>query len=576
MTWQRRWNAWLAETHGSLFELTRHFLRQMLSTELVSSREHLDRFLIGVLAALPGLGAILPRVYFHKYSFLRTADYQLYLSAVRADRLFFVSMSMLLIGFATVLLWQSLFPSRRDYLVLRSLPLSLSNIFLGRFISVLLVEGLLIVDANITISLAFPLASQNGQSYWQYAFAHGVATMSAGVFVVFAMMALQGVLMNLLPARWFEAVSVFLQAIFLLGSFLAVPLAFSLPNLYREIEAHPAWMTYVPPGWFLGIYEELLGAGNEYYRSLASSGARALAAAIAVSLLAYFVSYRRYAARATTLLHNNAAPTFGRAAGWLRSICFPHSEQEAVAGFAAATLRRSRPHKLLLVVYLGVAAAIALDSAGTFGMMHRGIFQSRGGFLEMQVVLAVPFMVSMLIVYGLLHVFRLPSEPRANWVFQMADHEGAADFLAPVSKSLAFAAVLPVAMITPFATAYALGWRIAVLHTIVASLVALIIAESKINDWDRIPFTCSYVAGKRPFFQTASMAGLVFTLLTTFVTGIEGVMLRNGGVAIYVTIGLLLFWYFRKVRAREEFWRQSRVVFEEDMNEYMRLGITGE
>ena len=135
MTVRHRIRAWLAETHGGLFELTRHFLGQLLSTELISSRDHLDRLVVAVLTVLPGIGFVLPRVYFHKYGFLRTQRPDLYLPAVRADRLFFLSMSMILIGFATVLLWQQLFPSRRDYVVLRSLPLKISDIFLARFAS---------------------------------------------------------------------------------------------------------------------------------------------------------------------------------------------------------------------------------------------------------------------------------------------------------------------------------------------------------------------------------------------------------------------------------------------------------
>ena len=207
-------------------------------------------------------------------------------------------------------------------------------------------------------------------------------------------------------------------------------------------------------------------------------------------------------------------------------------------------------------------------------MVRHGVFHSRDHSMETQAVLAVPFMVSMLLIYGLLHVFRVPTEPRANWVFRMAECHDASHFLPPVSKAVSMAALLPVLAITPLATAYALGWRIALLHTAFACLIALLLAEYKIADWDRIPFTSSYVAGRRPFFQTACVAVLYFVLLTTIVTGIEMLLLR--GVGIYVALAVLAAVYLRKTFARRLSWSQSWVQFEDEPEQYMKLGIAPE
>lgn len=571
---RRRISAWLAETHGGLFELLRHFLTQLTSSELISSREHLERLIIGVLTAFPALGFVLPRFYFKKYSFLRHFRPDLYLPAVRADRMFFISISMLVAGFATVLLWQSIFPSRQDYVVLRHLPVRLTDLFLARLASVLLVVGVLIVDANVMISVTFPAVSANGQPLGRYILAHAVATIAAGAFVLFALIAVQGMLMNLLPARWFDAISVFLQAILLLALLVSVPLAIALPNLHLEIAAQPAWLIWLPSSWFLGMYEVVLGSADAYFRSLAWIAVLAIGAAIALSIVSYAVSYGRYTTRATMLIHGRSAPLWPSLSARLRELIFPDASQQAVAGFATATLRRSRQHKLLLIMYLGVAAALALDSASAFGAAHMGRYVTRDHAIEMEAVLSVPYMISMLIIFGMLHVFRVPSEPRANWIFRMADRNSASSFLPPVSKAVVFAALLPVALITPFATAYALGWRTAILHTVFAMMVALIIAEFKMADWDRIPFTCGYIPGRQPFFQTACLATLLFLVLTTIVTGIETLLLR--GVGIYVGIAILAAWYARKSSTRRRLWEECFVTFDETPEHYMKLGIAPE
>ena len=78
---------------------------------------------------------------------------------------------------------------------------------------------------------------------------HSAAATPACIFVFFAMLALQGLLLNLLPPRLFERVSVYAQAILFTANVAA------LPFLWRAQTA--AWW---PPNWFLGFGRTLGGS----------------------------------------------------------------------------------------------------------------------------------------------------------------------------------------------------------------------------------------------------------------------------------------------------------------------------
>lgn len=568
MTRREQFVAWLAETHGGLFELTRHFLSESLSSELISSPEHLQRLAIGVIAALGALGAVIPRMYFKKYLYLQNLPSgDLYLMAVRADRLFFISYSMLIAGMTTVLLWSSLFPSRRDFLVLGPLPVRMAHVFLARLLSVLLLVTAVTFAGSMNVSFAFPLVTdgrwQTPPAGPQYFFAHAAATIGAAFFVFFALVAIQGTLMNLLPVRHFERVSLAVQILFVLALLTAIPPAFSLPNLHREIAARPEWLQYLPSAWFLGLYERLLGNGDPYFAQLARRAMWFSGGAIALAALSYLVSYRRYAARSLVLSGGQRASFVARTVAFFSPLVFPAAEQQAVAGFVTATFQRSRQHKLVLAVYLGVALAFAGDSGSAFLVIRRGAALRFERLLMVQSVLSVPFVITLLIVFGLAHLFRIPTEPRANWIFRMGDQRRAEQFLVPTAKMVTIAALAPTIAITPFATSFALGWRIAWMHTAFAAALALVICEFALGEWDRIPFTCSYLAGRRPFFTVAAIAVSVFVFLTTVVSGIESVLLRSG-VRVAVAVAMLLALYAWKVYRRRLYWREARLIFDDE------------
>jgi hypothetical protein len=90
---------WWQETHSPQLELCRHFFGQFFESEFVASPGQLKVLLAGVVSVVGSLALIFLQAYYHKYLLLKQLDdVQPFRLAMLADVLFFVSLTMVLIG----------------------------------------------------------------------------------------------------------------------------------------------------------------------------------------------------------------------------------------------------------------------------------------------------------------------------------------------------------------------------------------------------------------------------------------------------------------------------------------------
>ena len=243
--------SWLEETHGVQFELVRHFLRRMFDGEWSSSPGQWRSAAIGAFSLLLPAGLLLvregslnPQIAFKYQLLAMAADTAGIRAAAMADELALITLLMCVTGLIALLEWQSLFPSGRDYMALASLPVRSRQVFTARFTSVLLFSAVIIAAMNLLPSLIAPMEFGGGwglgSSYWLYAGAQAVSSGLACFFVFFAILALQGVLLNVMPAGLFARVSVYVQGalagLFLLAGFYS----WSIKEWKPEIIAHHA------------------------------------------------------------------------------------------------------------------------------------------------------------------------------------------------------------------------------------------------------------------------------------------------------------------------------------------------
>jgi hypothetical protein len=111
-------------------------------------------------------------------------------------------------------------------------------------------------------------------------------------------------------------------------------------------------------------------------------------------------------------------------------------------------------------------------------------------------LLSIPLIISFFVLSGMRVIFAIPTELKANWVFQLSEADGRKECLSGVRKAMFVFGVLP--LFAALAAVYALlwGWPVALFHTFFDIALSLLLIELLLVKFHRIPFTCSYLPGK--------------------------------------------------------------------------------
>ena len=538
-----RLREWTRVTHSARIELVRHFLARFFESDLVTTPGQWAKAAAGVIAVLLSACILMVPLFMHRYGCLQldgpsvfcpvVKDYHAqYLYVLRTDTLWLIGLAICVTAILTALQWQSLFPTLRDCLALASLPVSALEIFWSKLTSVVLALLALVLAMNAVPSLAFAwIISGRWQEHATLAFAAAlfVAATAGCVFVFFSMLALQGLLLNILPPHLFERVTVYAQSILFTANVAALPFLWSQPAA--------AWW---PPNWFLGLFSAMLGG--------AEPGARyalwATGLAPAVAMLSYLASYRRY----QRLLLEAPPRARRRPMAW-PAWCAPRDPREhAIFAFIWKTLTRSRVHRLALQVCAGLAIAWMIGAGGLRSV-------------DSAPVVLVPLAVSVFLIAGLRYLFSLPSELRANWIFQAAESEGRASWLRGLDRFVIGCGLAPVYACTVPAAIVVFGWWRALRVTALGLFLALVVFEFLFRDWHKAPFTCSYLPGKRMLWQVLVAA---FGALSYLGAAAVTVHAFSAGWVTFAAGFPLLFGLWRWMhRGRARDWEEEALVYDD-------------
>ena len=266
--WVKRIRTWVEETHGSGFELRRHFFRRFFDSDLVAAPGQFQVVAIGAFAIFASLSIIMTQAYYHKYRMLLDLDTpEPYRLAALADHLFLITGAMVLAGLITAVEWPSLFPGLRDYLVLAGLPLQTRDLFIAKFTALVAFMGIFMVALNTLPSIVLP-SVMTGRYYTggPQPIALFVCMSLAAWFFFFALVALQGILLNMTSPRLFPGVSLFVQGSLFTVLVCALPFVLSIPGLLNTWTSgrrspcgcrpcgfwgwtRPCWATANPSWW---------------------------------------------------------------------------------------------------------------------------------------------------------------------------------------------------------------------------------------------------------------------------------------------------------------------------------------
>ena len=537
---------WLEETHGPLFELHRHYARQLFVSDLVTSPDDLRRVVITSLAAVASVGFLVPKLYYKKYEYLSLGpNVDLYRRAIYADQLFLIVMTMLSVAALVTFRWDSLFPSRQDYLILRPLPLKLSQIYFAKLTT--LCALVVLVIALLAVPCAFSFASVISGAHdlapsWQEFGAQVGAMFCAGIFVLFTLALLQTLLMNAIPLRWYGRISVSVQSLLLVAILCVIPWAVGLPNQVQMIDLRPTWSVDLSPLWYLCLYESLLGRASSYDRGLAERGLVAAGVVLLATIMISAVFHRRYAKR---IFESDvqARRLRLRLLERLAEKLARDTRESAILSFALLSLERIKQHRIIRLLYAGVGCALVLESGiGVIlsGALSHGLIQ-RGAALD--AAFALPLALFFFLFTGLRYCFRLPVDLRANWVFRLTAPDAVSERARAVRLMYVGLALVPaIATTVPFLLVVMPLWK-AAYGVVFACFISMMIVENELQNNNCIPLTCSYLPGKRNILHTGIIYWFTVFALTSVLTALEGLGAVNPVRATLVIVMLAaVYW----------------------------------
>ena len=483
-------------------ELARHFFSRFFDNDLVainSDEADMRATVVNILAILAAPGMLLPFLFLSKYVKLQDAPMYVRDLASLGEKEFFICFSMTVMGLVTVIEWEMLFPDRRDYANLTPLPIRLRTMFGAKIAALLAFLTLFSVTINAFSPIMFPaVVIQKGSvlSVIPFARCHIVSILAANTFVFFLCVAVQGILMNVLGYRLFRRVSPYVQfglvALLILMFLLSARI---VSELQPGAAINPAAVYAFPPLWFLGLYQTQLGWTNPVFRELAATARMAVGWTTAGALALYLLSYKRHVTRSLESADEfstvpSALDRFGGRI--LDRFVVRDGLQQAAFYFIWKTLTRSRRHKLLFAAYVAVGCALIFEGLA--------VLVARGGnswmYHPIPELLPALLILAFFILCGMRHVFTVPAELRANWVFQVSDRGEARRCLAGVKKAMIVLGIVPLfAVLLPLHVLF-WGWRTATLHMLFCAVVSWLLVEVLLVNFEKFPFTCSYLPGK--------------------------------------------------------------------------------
>ncbi len=558
---------WLRETHGVQFELVRHFLGRMFDGDWGAPGQWRN-LLIGAISLVLPAGVLLVREGYldpraaSKYRVLAGHADALRAAGI-ADELSLITLLFCVTGLVALLEWPALFPSRRDYLALAGKPILSRQIFTARFITILLFSSALIGAMNLLPSIIAPIEFP-GQGHRT---AQAEASCLACFSVFFGIVAMQGLLLNLLPARWFARVSIYVQgaliAILLLGGLYSWSIKEWQPSTIARLPEFGAWL---PPVWFTALHETLIGDASPFYAQMAARAFTGSGIAALLSVVTYLISYRRFRKLLLETRVEVAAPRARRFS--LIRVLSRSPQQEALMEFMAKTMARSRGHRILWLAYIGGAIAIMLNSS----IIDGAIFARHGGLKATRfLVLFWPLACSVVMLTGIRHVLSVPSELGANWMFQITESLGRKQWMQATERFVMLYAVAPLYLVLMPVSIYVLGWAMALRMTVLQIMVSLFIFEIRFNSWQQLPFACSYRPGQRPLVVT--LGGYLAVLCV--VIPIVSVMIAAAAEIPFLYPIYLVWFTFDFLwarRLRREGWGDSKLLYE-DLPDAYDLGL---
>jgi hypothetical protein len=525
--------------------------------------------IIWATAFLVAPSLLFPVAQLNKYSFLRRFYPHLIERTLWSDRLIFLIMSAGAVGLVSVVLWDTLFPARRDAFVLTPMPVSMPVQMLGRLVGLMALCLVFVAGLNTIPSVVFPIVGLGQATAMPRAMAaHFIATGTADVFVFFTVTSLQGIVILFLGRRTAARLASLAQVVSVLVLLLSLLFIGGIRGITVEafLRGNPAdpVLQFAPSAWFLGLYEYLAGTSHAVMPALAMRAAAAAMIPLAITIAIYAFGYKRLLARAMETPQRSTRSIGVTLASWLIRRIIRRPEEQAISAFVLRAISRSGRHSMLMSIYIGAGLAMMV----TFVLPEILRTGTRAFATPSVFALALPLVLSAALAVGFRILITMPAEMPARWIFQTTAIEprrvdGA------VHKTMLLVVVVPTVLAAAISAGVLWGRLAAAQHAVYCGALAVALCELMLLRYRGIPLTRPYVPGSSQFHLLWALYLSAFTTYTMTSAGLEQQLMQSSGTTgiawaagIFLGIALAL-WLRRKWKVRS--WED--IPFEAEMPE---------
>jgi hypothetical protein len=530
---------------GQVGVLIRVFLGRFFDNEATAGPTDLrDSFfwLIAALAA-PGLLFAFHQQFYWNFVALGPGGAAKLRVYVLFDKTFYLVLTSVAMGLVSVAVWNALIVDRRDAFIIGVLPVPRRVIVAAKLLSLVAYVGALNLGMHAGAALLFgaSLSGVQGSATRGMA-AHLVAASAAGIFVFLSVVALVSACLALVGPRRFARSAAVLQVLLVAAITTTLLMTVTVSRgavSIGQAAATAPWLAYMPPIWFLALYETLAGTSSAMMHELARRGTLALGSAALVVAVFYPVACCRVLAKAVAAGGPASRPWTRRVSAMMVERLAAGSGTRAALQFLVATAGRISRFRLVLSAAVGLGLTLVAPIA--LYWIARGVPDAPSLSL-----LAAPLLLSIPLVAGLRVVVAMPSELTARWVFRAAPMEGFAGRAAVRRFIFALGVLVPVVL---FAPAWIAFWGITTAWQFVAN--ALLAGGSLVDAhlWGFAGMPCtrplsvsdSNLQGRWPFYGFGLLAyALGVPTIEVWTAGHSTAwLLTSGLVAAYCVVRTL-------------------------------------
>ncbi|HUB28784.1 MAG TPA: hypothetical protein VL967_03765 [Terracidiphilus sp.] len=458
--------------------LYRQFLLRVIDLEALSIQADVPRFLgqfAGVLIMISFLRA-LGTLFFPPPPEMTWAIEQSALSQM-----------LLVVGLISVVTWDATFPDRRDVLALGHLPIKPRTILFAKLSASAALIGLAMATLNWASGFAWSLVFGMGSLLRSLRFLldFWFTIVASSFFIYGSVLALQGIAALLMPRKLYLRFSATAQ-LAAFGLFMAVYFLQPLLGSHAELtDPSNHWLvTWSPMFWFFALLNQLNGALPADLAWLAARAWIGLAIVVLGSGLALALCYLHTMKK--TVEEPDLVPG-SRGLHWAPRL--GGSLRTAILYFSARSLVRSRQHRVVFAFYWSIALAIAL------GCLRSELNDPAAAAISTDFLVSSVLVIT-IAVFGLRNVCALPISLNANWVLRVTQLRPPANYIAASRSLLLLLGALPGLVIALLLGIRLHPWQQVAVHLAVLSLLGWILVEIALLNFDKVPFTCSYLPGK--------------------------------------------------------------------------------